>query len=147
MMIFNKVSSPNNESDFKNYYMFRWEYLRKDLDQEIGTEKDDIEHQSIHRMIKNDNDIIIGVGRLHKVSLDTSQIRYFAIHKDYRRIGLGRYLMSDLEKIAINKKTNHIVLNARENSIFFYKNLGYQIVKKTNLLYGKIQHYKMKKTI
>ena len=34
----------------------------------------------------------IGIGRLHKVSSDTYQVRYFAIHKDYRRRGIFRVL-------------------------------------------------------
>ena len=146
-MVFNTVMSPLNNSDFKDYYYFRWEYLRKDLNQKLGSERDNIEDRSIHRMLKNDVGKIIGLGRLHKLSIDTYQIRYFAIHKDYRKIGVGTYLMKDLEKIAINKKSKYIILNARENVLNFYKNLDYKILKKTNLLYGKIQHYEMKKKI
>ena len=146
-MNFNKVVSPLNESEFKEYYYFRWQYLRKDLNQKLGSERDDSENISIHRMVKNNNGEIIGVGRLHKVSLDIYQIRFFAIHKDYRLIGLGKYLMNDLEKIAINKKGCYITLNSRENAIKFYKKLGYKISKKTHLLYKKIQHYEMTKKI
>ena len=146
-MVLNTVISPLNNSDFKDYYYFRWEYLRKDLNQKLGSERDNIEDRSIHRMLKNDVGKIIGIGRIHKLSIDTYQIRYFAIHKDYRKIGVGTYLMKDLEKIAINKKSKYIILNARENVLNFYKNLDYKILKKTNLLYGKIQHYEMKKKI
>jgi len=146
-MNFNKVISPSNNSDFDEYYYFRWEYLRKDLNQKLGTERDDAENISIHRMIKNNNEEIIGVGRLHKISSDIYQVRYFAVHKDYRRIGLGIYLMKDLEGIAIKDKANYIILNARENALDFYEKLNYKVIKKTNLLFGKIQHYEMKKKI
>ena len=146
-MVFNTVMSPLNNSDFKDYYYFRWEYLRKDLNQKLGSERDNIEDRSIHRMLKNDVGKIIGIGRLHKLFIDTYQIRYFAIHKDYRKIGVGTYLMKDLEDIIINKESKYIILNARENVLNFYKKLGYKILKKTNLLYGKIQHYEMKKKI
>ena len=146
-MNFNKVVSPLNESEFKEYYYFRWQYLRKDLNQKLGSERDDSENISIHRMVKNNNGEIIGVGRLHKVSLDIYQVRFFAIHKDYRLIGLGRYLMNDLEKIAIHKKACYVTLNSRENAIKFYKKLDYKISKKTHLLYKKIQHYEMTKKI
>ena len=40
-----------------------------------------------------------------------------------------------------------MILNARENAVLFYKKLGYHITEKSNLLYGKIQHYRMKKNI
>ena len=146
-MIFNKIVSPLNDSDFEDYYYFRWEYLRKNLKQKLGSERDDFENTSIHRMVKNNKEEIIGVGRLHEISTFVYQIRYFAIHKDYRRMGLGIYLMEDLEKIAINKKVQYITLNSRENALNFYKKLDYKIIKKTNLLYGKIQHYQMTKKI
>ena len=55
-MNFNKVISPSNNSDFDKYYYFRWKYLRKDLNQKLGSERDDAENISIHRMIKNNND-------------------------------------------------------------------------------------------
>ena len=146
-MIVNQITSPSNNSEFEKYYYFRWEYLRKDLNQELGSERDDTENISTHRMIKNNNGDIIGIGRLHKVSSDTYQVRYFAVHKDYRKIGLGTYLMKDLEKIAVKNKSNYITLNARENAIIFYKKLDYKVLKKTFLLYKKIQHYEMRKKI
>ena len=44
-MIYN-IISPKNKKDFDKYYYFRWEYLRKPLDQKLGTEQDDIENKS-----------------------------------------------------------------------------------------------------
>ena len=153
-MIVNKITSPSNNSEFEKYYYFRWEYLRKDLNQKLGSERDDTENISIHRMIKDNNGDIIGIGRLHKISLDTYQVRYFAIHKNYRRLGLGSYLMNDLESQAIQYNSSHsnslklyITLNARENALIFYEKLNYKNIKKTNLLFGKIQHYEMRKKI
>ena len=55
--------------------------------------------------------------------------------------------MQHLEEIAIQKKHQNMVLNARENAIAFYESLGYVIHEKTNLLFGKIQHYQMKKVL
>ena len=146
-MNFNKVVSPLNKSEFEKYYYFRWQYLRKDLNQKLGSERDNTENISIHRMVKNNDGEIIGVGRLHKISSDTYQVRFFAIHKNYRLIGLGRYLMNNLEEIAAKKKSCYVSLNARENAIIFYKRLGYKVSKKTHLLYKKIQHYEMIKKI
>tara|TARA_Y100001970_G_scaffold97117_1_gene122254 strand:- start:7654 stop:8091 length:438 start_codon:yes stop_codon:yes gene_type:complete len=145
-MIFN-IISPQEKKDFDEYYYFRWKYLRKPLDKKLGTEKDNIEHLSIHRMVLNNQKKIIAVGRIHYNSLEESQIRYFAVDRFYRRKGIGTYLMKDLENIAINKKCTNMVLNARENAVYFYENLGYKITKKTNLLFGKIQHYEMKKVL
>ena len=60
---------------------------------------------------------------------------------------LCTYLMNYFEEMSTNKKIQYIILNARENAVPFYEKLGYNIIEKTNLLYGKIQHYKMKKVI
>ena len=158
-MIINKIISPSNKSEFEKYYYFRWEYLRKKLNQKIGTERDDFDNlksSTIHRMILNSSKErkIIGVGRIHQNSLDTYQVRYFAIHKNYRRLGLGSYLMNDLESQAIQYNSSHsnslklyITLNARENALIFYEKFNYKNIKKTNLLFGKIQHYEMRKKI
>ena len=145
-MIYN-IISPKKPLDFDEYYYFRWKYLRKPLDKKLGTEKDDIEHLSTHRMILNNQKKIIAVGRVHYNTSEESQIRYFAVDSSYRRKGIGTYLMADLEGIASTKKCTTMVLNARESAIDFYKNLGYKITKKTNLLFGKIQHYEMKKVL
>jgi predicted GNAT family N-acyltransferase len=145
-MIYN-IISPKNKDDFDKYYYFRWEYLRKPLGKVLDTEKDKIEELSIHRMVVNNQDIILAIGRLHHNSLIESQIRYFAVNKDYRRNGVGSCLMKDLENIAMNNNQKIMLLNSRENAIDFYKSLGYKIIKKTNLLFGKIQHYEMKKVL
>jgi predicted GNAT family N-acyltransferase len=38
-----------------------------------------------------------------------------------------------------------MILEARENAVPFYKSLGYEILKKSYLLFGEIQHYTMHK--
>jgi len=140
------IISPTKK-DFDDYYYFRWKYLRKPLNKRLGSEKDSIEDKSIHRMIKNEQNFIIAVGRMHLVSDVCSQIRYFAVDSEYRKQGIGTYLMNHFQKISADKKIKHIILNARENAVPFYEKLGYNIIEKTNLLYGEIQHYKMKKVI
>ena len=140
------IISPT-EKDFDDYYYFRWKYLRKPLNKKLGSERDNIEHRSIHKLIKNEQNFIIAVGRMHLVSNICSQIRYFAVDSKYRKQGIGAYLMNHFEQISNDKKIQYIILNARESAVPFYEKLGYNIIEKTNLLYGKIQHYKMKKVI
>tara|TARA_Y100000746_G_C15287009_1_gene360010 strand:- start:225 stop:662 length:438 start_codon:yes stop_codon:yes gene_type:complete len=141
------IISPEKQKEFNQYYYFRWEYLRKPLDKQLGTERDDIEDLSTHRIVLNETKQIIAVGRVHHNSSIESQIRYFAVDKNYRRQGIGSYLMQDLENIALRENRQIMMLNARENALSFYEGLGYAISKKTNLLFGKIQHYEMKKVL
>ena len=141
------IISPEKQEEFNQYYYFRWEYLRKPLDKQLGTERDDIEDLSTHRIVLNETKQIIAVGRVHHNGSIESQIRYFAVDKNYRRQGIGSYLMQDLENIALRENRQIMMLNARENALSFYEGLGYAISKKTNLLFGKIQHYEMKKVL
>ena len=141
------ILSPKNKNEFDDYYYFRWKYLRKPLNKKLGTEKDDIEDRSIHKMVINKEGLIIAVGRIHRLSNISSQIRYFAVDRDYRKQGIGTYLMNHLEKVSLDEKRPCMILNARENAVSFYKKLDYHITEKSNLLYGKIQHYRMKKKI
>ena len=78
-MIYYNISSPKNKNDFDDYYYFRWKYLRKPLNKKLGTERDDIENESIHKMVINKEGSIIAVGRIHKLSETSSQIRYFVV--------------------------------------------------------------------
>ena len=142
-----QIVSPKTDIDFENYYYFRWKILRKPLNKEIGTEKDSQEESSIHRMVIDSNNNIIAVGRLHHNNLNQSQVRYFAVDDNFRRRGLGTYLMKDLENIAKKKNRLEIILNSRENAVNFYKNSGYEVIRETYILFDKIQHYEMKKVL
>jgi len=141
-----KIVIPSSIIEFKDYYYFRWLYLRKPLNQKLGTEKDSFESKSIHKMIIYENKII-AVGRVHKILKFKYQIRYFAVDVEFRRKNIGSLLMQSLEEDIKNKGGKFIVLNSREDAIDFYKTLNYSIIKKTNILYGKIQHYEMLKII
>ena len=58
-----KIITPKTESEVELYYQIRFEELRKPWGQPIGSEKDSIEHECVHRMIQNENNFI-GVARL-----------------------------------------------------------------------------------
>ena len=55
--------------------------------------------------------------------------------------------MSYLEKVAVDNGWQEMVLEARENAVPFYKSLGYHIEQESYLLFGEIQHYRMKKAL
>jgi predicted GNAT family N-acyltransferase len=55
--------------------------------------------------------------------------------------------MLHLEEKAMFMGIQEIILEARENAVPFYKSIGYVIEKESYLLFGEIQHYRMKKEI
>lgn len=139
------IRSPKTSKEWESYYSLRWSILRKPIGMQKGTEKDDIEDSAIHRAIFK-NKKIIGVGRLHYIDKNTSQIRYMAIIDQYRGIGLGKLMVEEF--INISKKNNvlKVILYARESAIHFYKKMDFEISQKAHRL-GDINHYLMHREI
>ena len=150
-----RICEPKTKKEFEKYYTLRWKILRKPWNQPKGSEKDELENESIHVMIfdedtKKDNvknNIPIGVGRLHFNSKDEAQIRYMAVEGKYQGKGLGSLLLKDLEKRAKSLGTKYIILNSRENAVKFYEKNGYKVVEKAHVLFDSIKHFKMRKKL
>ncbi len=90
-----KCREPKNQAELAQYYQLRWQALRQPSQQAMGSEKDELEEQSYHRVIVDDMDNIVGVVRLHNVSQAQAQIRYMAISDPVRGQGLGKLLISE----------------------------------------------------
>ena len=118
--------SPTSTNEFIEYYKFRWKILRKPLNLPLGSEQDDLEEIADHIAAYEDN-IIVGVGRIHAEAEHTSRIRYMAVHKNFQNQGIGTELLNTLEKIAIKNKQTTCWLFARENAINFYLKNNYVI--------------------
>ena len=141
------IREPQNSSEFNKYYNLRWKILRKPLGQEIDLIKDELENKSYHLAALLDGENIIGVGRLHSLDNEKSQIRYMAVLKKYQKLSVCTKLLKGLELRAEIDNKKYIVLHARGSALNFYINNGYKIVEKSHLLFGKIQHYLIIKKI
>ena len=143
-----KIIEPSTSEEFKKYYNLRYEVLRKPWGQPLGSERDEREETSIHRMIIDNKTVkVLAVGRLQFNSTHEAQIRYMAVADNLQGKGLGSQIISALEDVARGKGIQRIILSARENALQFYKNNGYEIIEKTHLLFGKIQHWLMRKEL
>lgn len=141
------ITSPNSKQDFKKYYSLRWKLLRKPWKQPKGSEQDDLEETAFHLMICEFDRNPIGIGRLHFINDDEAQIRYMAVEEKYRRKGIGKLILSELEKEAKNMRVKQIILNARESAVKFYESAGYTILGSSHTLFESIRHFKMIKKI
>ena len=143
-----KIIEPKSSEEFKKYYNLRYAVLRKPWEQPLGSERDEIEETSIHRMIVDENlGDALAVGRLQFNSTHEAQIRYMAVADEFQGKGLGSQIILALEEVARGKGIQRIILSARENALQFYKSNGYEIVKKAHLLFGDIQHWLMEKEL
>ncbi|TWX72987.1 bifunctional GNAT family N-acetyltransferase/hotdog fold thioesterase [Colwellia sp. C1TZA3] len=142
-----KCRAPKNQAELAQYYQLRWQTLRQPSQQPMGSEKDDLEAQSYHRVIVDDMDNIVGAGRLHNTSQEQAQIRYMAISEHVRGQGLGKVLVNELERTAAKAGVKTIELNARVDAIGFYQRLGYSNEGYSHTLFGVVKHNKMIKSI
>ena len=143
-----KIIEPNSSAEFVQYYNLRYEVLRKPWLQPKGSEKDDGDKSSIHRMIIDEsNGKAVAVGRLQFNTSEEAQIRYMAVSDNYQLKGYGNIIVKTLEDIALNKGIRNIILQARENALKFYWKNGYEIIEKSYLLFDEIQHWLMVKKI
>ena len=131
---------------YEEYLKLRWILLRRPLGGKRGSEVDQIENTSYHRAIVNNENNVIGVGRIHFAD-NLAQIRYMAIKKVHSRKGYGTALIDALEKIASNHKIDKVFLNSRINAIKFYQKNGYRKIKRVDSSFGDIIHYRMEKML
>ena len=140
------IKPPKSKEEWKNYFIFRWELLRKPLGMSKESLKDDREDSSYHLMGINDENDVIASGRVHFNNKKEAQIRYMAVKDSYKRRGIGSEIVIKLEDYASSKGAIRMVLNARENALSFYLSLGY-IEKGPYQSDTGIPHSKMEKSL
>ena len=142
------IIEPKSSEEFRKYYNLRYEILRNPWGQPIGSERDEEEETSIHRMIIDEKTgEVLAVGRLQFNSKDEAQIRYMAVSDDWQGQGLGSQIIAALEDFAQRNGNKWMILSARENALQFYNKNGYEILRKTHLLFDDIQHWLMRKEL
>ena len=140
------IKPPESKKEWQNYFIFRWELLRKPLGMSKESLEDDIEDSSYHLMGINDEKDVIASGRVHFNNKKEAQIRYMAVKDSYKRKGIGSEIVIRLEDYATSKGAERMVLNARENALSFYLSLGY-IEKGPYQSDTGIPHSKMEKNL
>ena len=140
------IKSPITQDEWESYYRLRFTIRRAPWNQPLGSEVLADESEAIHAMVIED-DQIIGVARMHKSGENQGQVRCVAVAAEAQGKGVGKAIMIHLEEKAKEMGMQEIVLEARENAVPFYKSIGYVIEKESYLLFGEIQHYRMKKGI
>ena len=140
------IRSPENETEWEEYFSVRYQTLRAPWHQPPGSERDEKENQAIHAAAFY-NSKIIGVARLQQIEPGKGQIRYMGVLPEFNGKGIGSALLQFLENKAKENHITSIILNARENAVPFYIKNGYEVIEKSYLLWNEIQHYLMQKKL
>ncbi|MDX1678214.1 bifunctional GNAT family N-acetyltransferase/thioesterase [Arsukibacterium sp.] len=141
-----QLTQPLTPEHWQAYYHLRWQVLRAPWDQPPGSEQDEFEPQAYHLMLTDGQGKLLAVGRLHQLDLNRGQIRYMAVAEQARGKGAGRMILQGLEQQAVILGLQQLQLNAREQAVDFYRQLGYQQEGQAAALFG-IPHLKMTKSI
>ncbi|PWK28298.1 acetyltransferase (GNAT) family protein [Arcicella aurantiaca] len=142
------VKIPTTAQEWEQYYHLRFTVLREPWGQLKGSEVLKDEDQADHAMIVDaETDKIVGVARMQTNTPTQGQVRCVAVAPEVQGKGVGKLLMKYLEDVAKAKGIKEIILDARENAVKFYQSIGYDIVEDSYLLFGEIQHYKMRKEL
>jgi predicted GNAT family N-acyltransferase len=144
----NLLAEPSGPEDFEFLYLLRWKVLRKPWGQSKGSELDEMEASSIHRMIvgSGNNQQVLACGRMQEAGARIAQIRYMAVQEEFRGSGLGSIVLSSLEDAALNLGLVEVFLNAREPAVSFYLRCGYQMEEEIDSFLG-IRHFRMRKLL
>ena len=139
-----EIRKPETKQEFEKYYDLRWQILRKPWNQPKGSEQDEMDENSINLMAIKGKEVI-GCGRGHFNSDTQAQIRYMAVDEMFQDHGIGSRLLLVLEENLFTAGAEEIILKARRNAVSFYEKHGYEIYQESEILFGEIKHYWMRK--
>ena len=129
------------------YYDLRYEILRKPWNQPYNSTFDEWEKNSVHLLMLDDNGEAIAAGRLQINTAEEGQVRSMAVRESEQKKGLGTEILLWLEEEAKRRNMKHIILDARDGAVNFYKKNGYSVEGDSYILFDTIPHFRMKKII
>lgn len=141
------IRSPHTDAEWAAYFYLRYQILRAPWGQPEGSEQTADEAQHLHFAFFNEQNNVMGVGRLDQINAQTAQIRFMAVDAPQQSKGIGKSLIRYMEIEAKQKGIQQIILHAREVALPFYQKLGYHLDNPSHLLFGEIQHFLMHKLI
>src|ERR1700738_3349943 len=141
-----ELREPKTADDFARYYDLRWRILREPWTQDRESSKDEHEAVAVHLMTWSENKLA-GGGRLHFNGPEEAQIRYMAVEPSYTGRGVGSVILEALETRAKRAGATHIVANARESALSFYKKKGYHSIGQADTLFESLVHWRVYKSL
>jgi thioesterase domain-containing protein len=142
-----KLITPTTDNQLNKYYQFRWQILREPWQQPLGSERDEYDELSHHRMIVDSRGRPMAIGRLYITPEDDGQIRYMAVKTNRRGRGIGSLILVALESLARQEGAKRLVCNAREDAIAFYHNNGFENQGELSDERGPVRHQQMVKAL
>lgn len=115
-----------NGEELNEYFSFRWQQLFSPAGLPVGAERDEYDVVAYHICVKDRNNQMIGCGRMHLNQENEAQIRHIAVAAEFRKTGIGKALVTELELLAVQQGARRALVNSKRSSMTFFRNLGYE---------------------
>ncbi len=142
-----KIINPTTENQITKYFHFRWQMLREPWHLPLGSERDEYDSVSHHRMILDSRGRPMAIGRLYITPDNEGQIRFMAVKANRRNKGMGSFLLVTLESLACQEGAKRLVCNSREDAIAFYEKNGFERRGALSDERGPVRHQQMVKPL
>ena len=141
-----EIREPKTDSEWNDYFDLRYRILRAPLNQPRGSEKNEGDSTGVHFALY-ENEVLKAIARLDHANANTAQVRFVAVEENSQGKGYGKAIMLATEDAAKKRGDNSMVLHARDYAVDFYLRLDYQLIEKSHLLFGVLQHFFMRKEL
>ncbi|WP_209125431.1 GNAT family N-acetyltransferase [Alkalihalobacillus sp. BA299] len=121
-----KVTVVENKDQLKDAYTVRTTVFVEEQKVPEEEEIDQFEDEATHFVVYDDNKPI-GAGRLRTVD-GYGKVERICILNDYRKKGIGKLLMDEIESVGQQQGLKKFKLNAQTQAEAFYQSLGYETV-------------------
>lgn len=142
-----QVITPTTAAHWDQYYALRYQVLRKPFRRPLGSEKDEYDQVAEHRMLVDEHDNLIGIGRLHFNSSEEAQIRFMVVAPKYQGEGHGVTVVQALELLARKQGASRIIIRSRDTTVGFYLKCGYEIKEEANTVDNPMAEHQLVKRL
>jgi predicted GNAT family N-acyltransferase len=113
---------------FAEALQLRYDVLRKPLQMVFNIEDIEKEYNEWHwACYDRDTLEIVGVLTLKPLNDDIIKMRQVAVRPSLQSRGIGKFMVQESERLALEKGFSRIELHARETAVPFYLQLGYTV--------------------
>ena len=111
-------------AELEKVFAIRLEVFVKEQGVAVSDELDENEYESQHILIYYDGKAC-GTGRLREVD-GMGKLERICVLKDYRKYGIGRAVVENLEQAAESRGIRSLKLHGQTQAAEFYRRLGYK---------------------
>ncbi len=133
------------DREWEDVYQIRKEVFVEEQDVPLGDEFDEYD-SSVQHVLVYSNGQPVGTGRLRFLGT-TAKFERICVRVEARKLGLGRVIISSLEKLAMKEDSiKEGLIHAQTQAVPFYEKLGFVVISEVFMEDG-IPHVKMIKKL